>query len=64
MNDRVEPPPKPSESVNKYKLKRYHAIGADGLAEVGTKLENGDIFVNKTCPEITDEARRAVNSGE
>ena len=34
------------------KFKRFRALGSDGLADVGRKMENGDIFVNKYCPVI------------
>jgi len=36
-------------------------LGADGLADVSKKLENGDIFVNKYCPIITEEARAMMS---
>lgn len=34
-------------------LKRFHALGPDGIAEVGTKLENGDVYMNKQSPTKT-----------
>jgi DNA-directed RNA polymerase beta subunit len=40
--------------VNPFKFKKYQALGEDGLADIGKKIENGDIYVNKYCPIIID----------
>jgi DNA-directed RNA polymerase beta subunit len=32
------------------KFKRFHALGPDGLANVGKQLSEGDIYVNKYVP--------------
>jgi DNA-directed RNA polymerase beta subunit len=36
-------------------------LGKDGLADVGKKMDNGDIFVNKYVPIITEEARAMIS---
>lgn len=41
-----------------FKNKRFHALGQDGLANIGTKLENGDIYVNKYVPIFDENARK------
>ena len=45
------------------RFKKFHALGQDGLADVGKKMENGDIFINKWCPDLTEEARALLNQG-
>lgn len=38
--------------MNPMKQKKFRALDADGLAGVSEKLDNGDIWINKECPEI------------
>lgn len=35
-------------------IKKYHALGQDGIADIGEKIASGDIFVNKQSPIIKD----------
>ena len=37
------------------KFKRYHALGPDGLANIGTKLDNGDIYIHKYSPVFDED---------
>jgi DNA-directed RNA polymerase III subunit RPC2 len=32
-------------------LKRYHALDKDGMARIGEKLNDGDVFINKHVPD-------------
>ena len=38
--------------MNPMKTKKFKALDADGLAGVSEKMDNGDIWINKQCPEI------------
>ena len=40
-------------------MQKFHALGPDGLARIGEKLNNGDIYINKYRPDI---ASAQVNS--
>jgi DNA-directed RNA polymerase beta subunit len=48
----TKPPEIPPTTDRRYNmLKRYHALDKDGLARVGEKLDDGDIYINKCVPE-------------
>lgn len=34
-------------------MRKFHALGPDGLACVGEKLSNGDIYINKYRPDLS-----------
>ncbi len=53
------PPPMPAASDPRAKqMRKFHALDHDGLARVGEKLSDGDIFINKYRP---DEATAKIN---
>jgi len=62
ISDRIVPPPEPKPNrfgkINPMKYKKFHALGRDGLANVATKLEAGDVYVNKEVPVLTEQERR------
>lgn len=61
------PPPKAkSDKFGKIdpEAKKYHALGPDGLANVGQKLSDGDIYVNRVVPEIQRSAAARGNAYE
>lgn len=37
--------------------KRYHALDIDGLPNIGEKLSNNDIYVNKETPLVSHEQK-------
>ena len=48
------PPPMPAPTDPRYKqMKKFHAVGQDGLARVGEQLSDGDIFICKHRPDFT-----------
>lgn len=53
--------PHMSGRANTHKFKRFQALGNDGLAEIGRKMDNGDVFINKYCPVIPDSMRNQEN---
>lgn len=65
LQDQLETPPKiePHQvgRVNPLKFKRFQALGDDGLADIGKKMYNGDIIVNKHCPVITEEMKQSIS---
>jgi DNA-directed RNA polymerase beta subunit len=40
--------------------KKYHALEIDGLARVGSKLNNGDVYVNKITPKVPSNAFKSM----
>ena len=52
LSDEVScPPPLPAPTDPRAKaMKRFHALDQDGIARVGEKLSDGDIYVNKYRP--------------
>lgn len=34
-------------------MRKYHALDKDGMARVGEKLEDGDVFLNKHVPDMS-----------
>ena len=34
-------------------MKKFHALDQDGLARVGEKLSDGDVYINKYRPDMT-----------
>mgnify|MGYP000969567531 CR=1 FL=1 len=47
------PPPMPAPSDPRAKtMRKFHALDQDGLARVGEKLGDGDIFINKYRPDL------------
>jgi len=55
LKDELQPPPKlPPQTDPKYsRMKKYHALDKDGLARVGEKLQDGDVYINKYNPDMT-----------
>ena len=55
-SDSLAPPPKlePHQigRMNPMKQKKFKALDADGLAGVSERMDNGDVWINKECPEI------------
>jgi len=53
---------KPREDTMKKigQMRKYHAIGEDGLADVGQKLDNGDAMWNKYLPVLQEGQKRAI----
>ena len=48
-----QPPPMPAPTDPRAKqMRKFHALGPDGLACVGEKLSNGDIYINKYRPDL------------
>ena len=43
-------PKKASSFVNK----KHHALDCDGMARIGEALSNGDVFINKYVPVISE----------
>ena len=47
------PPPMPAKTDPRAKqMRKFHALGEDGLARVGEKLQDGDIYINKYRPDL------------
>lgn len=61
LTDQIQKPPSilPHQvgRVNPLKFKRFEALGDDGLADIGKKMFNGDVWVNKHTPVISEEMR-------
>ena len=54
LADSCVPPPNLDRfKANSNVFKKYQALGSDGLAKVGAKLENGHIYANKQSPVHT-----------
>lgn len=34
------------------KFKKFQALDSDGLAGVSERMENGDVWINKSCPDL------------
>ena len=49
----TEPPPIPPASDKRYPMKKkFHALDRDGLARIGEKLHDGDVFIHKYVPDV------------
>ena len=61
VSDEVSsPPPMPAPTDPRFKqMRKFHALGPDGLARIGEKLNNGDVYINKYRPDI---ASAQINS--
>lgn len=40
--------------MGKRVVKRHRALDKDGIARVGEKISNGDVYVNKESPTVTE----------
>ena len=48
-----QPPPRPAPTDPRAKqMRKFHALGEDGLARVGEKLSTGDIYITKYRPDL------------
>ena len=46
------PPPMPAMTDPRAaRLKKYHALDADGMARISEQLNDGDVFINKHTPD-------------
>ena len=47
------PPPMPAPTDPRAKqMRKFHALDQDGLARVGEKLSDGDVYINKYRPDM------------
>lgn len=57
--DTILPARKPTNELEKKRLKRYHALDIDGICSPGEKLKSGDVYVNKFIP--TNQMEMNIN---
>ena len=53
VEDYSLPPPQipaPTEGLRYEKMKKYHALDKDGMARIGEKLSENDIYLNRYVP--------------
>lgn len=49
------PPSLPKEKHKQAQFKKFHAIDESGIARVGAQVAQGDVFINKYTPVLTNE---------
>jgi DNA-directed RNA polymerase beta subunit len=42
------------KNLSSYFLKKYQCLDEDGLAKVGHNIQNGEVYVNKKVPVVTN----------
>lgn len=60
----AKPPQIPKEKQKSNMYAKYHALDDDGMARVGEKLSNGDIYINKHTPILPEVFTGALTAKE